>query len=805
MWRRVAAGIAQAEKTKAKRDEWAVRFYNTLKDFKFVPGGRIISGAGTPYEVTFYNCFVLPSPHDSREGILDNLKSMVDIFARSGGAGVNLSSLRPRGARVKRVNGTSSGPVNWAALYSTASFEVIQQGGTRRGALMLMIDDWHPDVVEFVEVKRDLTKINGANLSVCISDKFMDAVRADKDWDLVFPDTDDPDYDRLWNGDLEKWRSLGKKVKVYRTLKAKEIWDKICQAAWTSAEPGVYFIERANKRSNTWYFEKLISTNPCGEQPLGAWGVCNLGSMNLSTFVQGELGRGQFDYVSLEQHVRVAIRFMDDVIEATGYYFEENKKQQGAIRRVGLGTMGLGDSLIKMGLRYGSLQAMPVVEKIYKTIRDAAYEESAELAVEKGSFPAFDKEKYPQGWFVKRLPEKVREKIAKRGIRNALLLTQAPTGSTSLLAGVSSGIEPIYDFAMIRRDRIGEHVIYHPLYQKWQEEHPGEPHPGYFVSANDLSPEEHVRMQAAIQEYTDSSISKTVNAPNNHSVEDVKKLYTLAYELGCKGLTYMRDGSREGVLSHIDDKPSSRAQAEGKPVTTEAPNVIETQTEKEEIPVKPNGETPIAGNIPVHLRKRPDYLQGITRRIATPVGHAFVTINADSEGNPFEVFINVGKAGSDITADAEAIGRLISLSLRIPSDYSPKEVASQVVNQLTGIGGAHQKGFGNGRIHSLADAIAKVLSEYLAAWNEGSVAEFAGNGDGKAVARQTQEKVSEDLPEGGQQMGGSQELIKEPASEQRPLLAAEAVRRDICPKCGIASFVYEEGCKKCYSCGHSEC
>ena len=772
MWKRVAAGIAQVEKTRSDRAHWAVKFYNTLKDFKFIPGGRVLSGAGTPYEVTFYNCFVIPSPHDSRDGIIDNLKVMVDIMSRSGGVGINLSSLRHRGARVKKVNGTSSGPVNWAELYSTATHDVIQQGGTRRGALMLMINDWHPDLIEFIEVKKDLSRINGANLSVCISDSFMKAVAEDKNWDLVFPDIDDPEYDNLWDGDLEKWKSLGKRVKVFNTVRAREVWDKICEAAWASAEPGTHFIERSNKRSNTWYFEKLISTNPCGEQPLGAWAVCNLGAMNLTAFVKGELGKSEFDYQSLAEHVKVAIRFMDNVVDATGYYFEENKAQQLGIRRTGLGTMGLGDALIMMGLRYGSSKAFPIVEKIYKTIRDAAYEISADLAAEKGQFPNFDKERYLKGWFIKRLPKEIQEKIAKNGIRNAVLLTQAPTGTTSLLAGVSSGIEPVYDFAMVRKDRTGEHTLYHPLYQKWQQEYSGQLHPSYFVSANDLTPEDHVRMQAIIQEYTDSSISKTVNAPNGHSVEDVKKLYTLAYELGCKGVTYMRDGSREGVLSHMIDKKNE-------------------QKERVNGEMNPNGETPIASvNVPVRLRKRPDYLQGVTRRIATPVGHAFVTINADPDGNPFEVFINVGKAGSDITADAEAIGRLVSLALRIPSEYSPKEVARQVVNQLTGIGGATQRGFGNGRIYSLADAIAKVLAEYLAEHGLQPIEEANGNGNGKAVVKQ---------PENGEE-------VKEPTKvEPQVLLAREELRRDICPRCGIASFVFEEGCKKCYSCGHSEC
>jgi ribonucleoside-diphosphate reductase alpha chain len=772
MWRRVASGIAQMEKTKQKQKEWAARFYNTLKDFKFVPGGRVLSGAGTAYDVTYYNCFVLPSPHDSRDGIIDNLKLMVDIMSRSGGAGINLSSLRPRGSRVKKVNGWSSGPVVWAELYSTATHDVIQQGGTRRGALMLMINDWHPDVVEFIEVKKDLSKINGANLSVCLSDRFMEAVKEDRDWQLVYPDIDDPQYDAVWDGDIEKWRSLGKKIKVVNTVKARKIWDKICHAAWESAEPGIHFIQKTNERSNTWYFEKLISTNPCGEQPLSAWGVCNLGSVNLTAFVE----EGEMDYAALAEHVKVAIRFMDNVVGATGYYFDENRKNQMGIRRTGLGTMGLGDALIMMGLRYGSSEAMPIVEKIYRTIRDAAYDISAGLAKEKGVFPNYDKEKYSQGWFIKRLPREIREKIAKNGIRNAVLLTQAPTGATSLLTGVSSGIEPVYDFAMVRRDRIGEHVIYHPLYQKWQDDHPSESAPDYFVSANNLSPEEHVRMQAIVQEYTDASISKTVNAPNNHSVEDVKKLYNLAYDLGCKGLTYMRDGSRDGVLSHIESDKK--------------------QKEEVESAASGNGDTS-APREPksVYLRRRSDNLQGVTREMPTPVGSAFITINEDGHGNPFEVFINVGRAGSDIKADAEAIGRLISLALRIPSEYPQIEVVQKIVDQLLGIGGASQLGFGSNRVYSMADAVAKVLKDYLEQKREGKEVQIEeANGDGKSRVENVTETEQK------------KEEIEEPVVEQQPmLLTSTQLRRDICPKCGVASLIFEEGCKKCYSCGHSEC
>src|SRR5258707_4738432 len=303
----------------------------------------------------------------------------------------------------------------------------------------------------------------------------------------------------------------------------------------------------------------------CGEQGLPPWGVCNLGALNLSAFVNDE---GQMDWERLASASKVAMRFLDNVIDANEYFIEENKQAQLGTRRTGLGTMGLADALIKMQVAYGTEASIPLIERIYTTIRDAAYEASADIATEKGSFPSFDRDKYLQGQFIKRLPKAVQAKIKQQGIRNAVLLTQAPTGTTSLFAGVSSGIEPVYDFAMVRRDRTGEHILYHPLLQAWRDEHPDDTTPKYFVSANDLTPEEHVRVQATIQKYTDSSISKTVNAPNSHTVEDVQNLYRLAYELGCKGITYMRDGSRVGVLSHIEEKKPEQQQAQQPVVMT---------------------------------------------------------------------------------------------------------------------------------------------------------------------------------------------------------------------------------------------
>ena len=381
MWRRVARGIAKVEKPR-DRKKWENKFYSVMEDFKFLPGGRILAGAGTGFDVTYYNCFVIPNPPDSRGGIMANLTQMIEIMAHGGGVGLNLSSLRPRGARVKKVNGFSSGPINWAELYSLATKDIVQQGGSRRGALMLMLWDWHPDIEEFITVKQDLNKINGANLSVCVSDALMEAVKKDGDWDLVYPDLDDPKYDKKWTGNLEDWKKIGGKLKVLKTVKARYIWDLICTAAWKSAEPGIHFLDRSNKRSNTWYFETLIATNPCGEQPLSAWGVCNLGAMNLSAYVANK----KFDYEEFAKDVKVAVRFLDNVIDDTSYFYKENEKVAKDIRRQGLGILGIADTLIKMEVKYGGEESLKIIDKIFKTLRDNAYISSSDIALEKGSF-----------------------------------------------------------------------------------------------------------------------------------------------------------------------------------------------------------------------------------------------------------------------------------------------------------------------------------------------------------------------------------------------------------------------------------
>lgn len=786
MWRRVAHAVAMLE-PKAKREYWEDKFYTAMQDFVFVPGGRILSGAGTGYKVTYYNCFVIPSPNDSRHGILDTLSQMVEIMSRGGGVGINLSSLRGRGSRVSKVNGFSSGPCNWAELFSVATKDIIQQGGSRRGALMLMLWDWHPDVEEFITVKQDLARINGANLSVCVSDVFMEAVKNDSDWDLVFPDTKDPDYDTKWDGYLPNWIALGKKPIVKKTVKARKIWDLIAEAAWKSAEPGVVFMERYNKRFNNYYWEFINCVNPCGEEGLPNWGVCNLCSLNLSALVNSD---GEMDYEKLAETAKIIVRFQDDVVDADLYVFDEIKERQlKGERRIGLGTMGLGDALIKMKLRYGSQESLPVIDKIYKIIRDAAYDASVDIAEEKGAFPKIDIKKHLEGYFIKELPDEIKKKMKKHGVRNSVILQQAPTGTTSMLAGVSSGIEPVYEFEFIRRDRLGEHVIRHPLYDAWVEQFKKangrdpikEDRPSYFVSANDLTPEDHVYVQAGIQKYVDASISKTVNAPRGHTIEDVKRLYTLAYDLGCKGIAYMREGSRQGVLT----RPDSAEPSSGKKVET-------------------NGEVKVGTQYVPEVKPRPMVVNGSTYQVETPVGQAYVTVNTNGGNQPIEMFINVGKAGSDVTAMAEAMGRIISLMLRMASPLPPMERIRKIAAELIGIGGARSLGFGENRVRSLPDAVAKVIDRHFGFFGKGKQeAPVVTNGsNGHTASAETNgHSTSNVLP-----------ISVEPAEQPFTVPAQQMVATekrmvtvDLCPSCGEGSLVFEESCKKCYSCGYSEC
>src|SRR5215813_1844819 len=565
MMERVARGIAAVEGERA--DEWYVNFRWLLNGWKFVPAGRILTAAGTDQELTFYNCYVIPSPQDSRRGIVETLSQMMEIMSRGGGVGINVSSLRPRHAYVKGVNGRSSGSVSWGALYSFVT-GLIEQGGSRRGALMLILNCWHPDVLEFINSKREMGKITNANISVGITDKFMEAVERDADWDLIFPDTSEADYETSWDGNLEKWQAAGKPVIVYKTVKARDMWNMIVESAWSSAEPGVFFLERANKMSNSWYYDSghLGCTNPCGEQPLPGFGVCNLGAVNLSKFVVD----GAVAWADLGKTVRYAVRFLDDVIDATPYFFEENYAQQKAERRVGLNTMGLAEMLIRLGIRYGSEESVQFIDRLYRFISTEAYHASADIAAEKGPFPLFEADKFLESGYMRGTPDDVRDDIREKGMRNVTLLTQAPNGTIGTMVGTSTGIEPFYFWTYLRKSRLGKHAEQVRVVEEWQQAHPDETLPEYFVTAMDLAPEEHVKVQAVIQRWVDSSISKTCNLPNSYTVEETRRIYELLYKLGCKGGTIYRDGSRDVQVLNLkeEDKAVSERSREAAPADT---------------------------------------------------------------------------------------------------------------------------------------------------------------------------------------------------------------------------------------------
>lgn len=728
---RVAAGLAQVE-APDKQAEWRDNFRWLLDDWKFVPGGRILTAAGTEQNLTYYNCYVIPSPKDSRGGIMDTLTQMTEIMSRGGGVGINISSLRPHHAYVKGVNGRSSGSVSWGELYSFVT-GLIEQGGSRRGALMLIMNVWHPDVLEFITSKRTMGRITNANISVGITDGFMEAVKANADWDLIFPDTGVAGYDELWDGNMAAWQDKGLPVVVHKTVKARDIWNSIIESAWASAEPGVFFVERYNKMSNSWYYAPILCTNPCGEQGLPAWGVCNLGALNLAKFVTD----GQVDWPSLRLGVRYAVRFLDNVIDNTPYFFEENKQQQLSERRVGMGTMGLADMMIRLKIRYGSPESEQFLDELYKFIATEAYLASADYAAEKGAFAQFNAEKFLQSGFMQGMPGHVREAIREKGIRNVTLLTQAPTGTTGTMVNTSTGIEPFYFWSFHRKGRMGTHEERVQVYQEWVTQNPGKPLPAYFVTAMDLTPEEHVRVQAAVQRWVDSSISKTCNTPNSYTVEQTRQLYELMYELGCKGGTIYRDGSRDTQVLTLKE--------EDKPV-----------------------EKPAAPEI--KWRARPATLHGNTYRKNTPIGTAYITVNANGGGNkePFEVFINVGKAGSDVAADAEGLGRLISLILRMPSPLTPEDRVADIVAQLRGIGSGRAQGFGKNRVMSLSDAVAQVLAEHVG-------------------------------------INSTSDLPGLPDEDEGGIQLSLMPKGDLCPGCGQASLLHIEGCKKCHECGYSEC
>lgn len=1098
------------------------------EDHSFVSAGVVVS-----------NCYVVPSPRDSRGGIIETLLQMTEIMSRGGGVGINVSSLRPRQAYVKGVNGRSSGAVSWGALYSFVT-GLIEQGGSRRGALMLILNDWHPDVFDFINSKRTAGQITNANISVGVSDTLMEAVKADGDWDLVFPDTSYDDYDDVWDGDLEAWRAAGRRVITYRTVKARAVWDAIIESAWASAEPGVFFRDRYNKMSNSAYYAPIIATNPCvtgdtlvateagytpardlkvgmfirtpaglkpiekvynngvqhiyrvefsdgghlectadhklkvvrdkkyewvavselrqgdkvlvaaneafgaardlpeeavryiqkrglnvsarydrtlgflagavlgdgtlrqlpnrnsyqnvckvafgaaesewlesfrhtldaigihshithakknipqpggaalvhqsialdcyklstllirigmqpnvraahkavpqafmtldreflaglldglfstdgsvnmkrdnpmlrfstasyelaqqvrllllqfgihgriytvkrdealtydgrsmygtgvkydvvvmnegvqrfyseiglshpqkaarlkdvaenwhciggtwtaavvsiqdterdeevfdvyepntltwvtngyvsfdcGEQGLPAWGVCNLGAINLARFYDAD--KHDVDWEMLDKTARYATRFLDNIIDTTPYFFAENEAQQLSERRVGLNNMGLAELLIRLGIRYGSDESVAFIDRLYAFLMRAIYETSIELAQEKGPFPQFVADKFVQSGFMQSMPADIREQVRQHGIRNVTLTTQAPNGTIGTMVNTSTGIEPFFSWVYYRKSRLGLHEEQVPLVKEWREAHPGAAElPDYFVTAMDLTPDEHVRVQGAIQRWVDSSISKTANVPNEYTVEQVSDLYWYMYELGCKGGTIYRDGSRseQVLMLKEDDKPGAGASENGS-------GKVEQVT------------------TPHKVYPRPRQLSGVTVSRKTPFGTAYITMNSDENNCPFEVFVTVGKAGSDLQADAEGLGRMVSLQLRTTAPQNRMEMLKLIIDQLLGIGGARSMGLGAQRVTSLPDVVAGALLEHYFPPASDRQLKLPINGD----AEQPAPASAPEQPHGGIYSGA-----------------------DLCPECGTVSLIRAEGCRKCLTCGYSEC
>jgi len=787
MFDRIARHIASVETTPELQTEWEGRFRELMDDWKYVPGGRIFTGAGTGQNLTFYNCYVIPSPKDSRQGIFETLGQMAEIMSRGGGVGINVSTLRPRYAYVKGVNGRSSGSVSWASLYSFVT-GLIEQGGSRRGALMLILNVWHPDVLDFINSKKEAGKITNANISVGITDDFMAAVKNDQPWDLVFPDTSDPLYHDRWDGNLKRFQEIGGKVIKHKTVRAKDIWDNIIASAHASAEPGMYFIDRANYYSNSHYFADLPCTNPCGEQPLPAWGVCNLGHINLAKHV--EATTRDVDWNKLKRTVQDAVRFQDNVIDATPYFFNENHKQQMSERRVGMGTIGLAEMLIHLGLRYGSPQGVEFIDKLYQFIAITAYETSVDLAREKGAFPQFHTEKFLQSGYMKRMPEYIRHLVRAYGIRNVTILTQAPTGTIGTMVGTSTGIEPFFSWMYYRKSRLGVHQEHIKLAKDWLDSHPGEQLPDYFVTAMELSPEEHVQVQAAVQRWTDSAISKTVNAPEEYTVEQTEKLYELMYDLGCKGGTIYRDGSRDEQILATDHKKlgkdASDQVANGKAVIKAAMPTPQIVNYTPPPPARTPSAPPVVPQMTqVSPRKRPDVMEGSTYKVPTAYGNLYVTINEDEYG-PFEVFSQLGKAGGFFGAQTEAICRMISLGLR--SGIS----LQNVVEQLKGIRGPDPMFHNGERILSLPDAIANVLENHMKRGQKELQLEFKPVELPKLDPQPVFQAVTQDVKT------INTEFVSQKVS------MADIGHAPVCMVCGEMLRMVE-GCQKCESCGWSKC
>ncbi|WP_250460525.1 adenosylcobalamin-dependent ribonucleoside-diphosphate reductase [Microbulbifer litoralis] len=553
-WRRLARALAGVEAR--DRGRWALRFYRNLEDFRFLPGGRILAGAGTGHRVTLFNCFVMGDIEDSMDAIFERLKESALTMQQGGGIGCDFSTLRPAASRARHTGTIASGPVSFMRIWD-ATCATLLSTGSRRGAMMATLRCDHPDIEQFVDAKRDPRELRHFNLSVLVSDAFMAAVDGDREWPLLFPehqlDGDGETLERHWSG-----ARTPVPCRVLKRVRARELWQRIMRATYDCAEPGVLFVDRINRHNNLYYREQIGATNPCGEIPLPAYGACNLGSVNLARFVRAPLSaRADLDWAGIADTAALGVRMLDNVIDLSRYPLPAQRAQAQGSRRVGIGVTGLADALILLGLHYDSEAARALAARVMRTLRDSAYRSSIQLAEEKGAFPFFERDSYLGGPDIRSLPEALRDGIAARGIRNSHLVAIAPTGTISLLAnGVSSGIEPVFDFRHSRRvlTENGDYRTFEitdPAYRLWCERG-GDPEalPGIFAAARRLPPLAHLRMEAALQPFVDNAISKTVNVPEDYPFADFESLYRRAFELGLKGCTTFRPNPiTEAVLT----------------------------------------------------------------------------------------------------------------------------------------------------------------------------------------------------------------------------------------------------------------
>ncbi|HCQ56631.1 MAG TPA: adenosylcobalamin-dependent ribonucleoside-diphosphate reductase, partial [Sulfitobacter sp.] len=552
-WRRIARDLAQVE---SKADVWEDKFFNALEDFKYLPAGRITAGAGTARRVTLFNCFVMGTVPDSMSGIFDMLKEAALTMQQGGGIGYDFSTIRPRGADVLGVSADASGPLSFMDVWD-AMCRTIMSAGSRRGAMMATMRCDHPDVEDFIAAKSDPARLRMFNMSVLVTDPFMEAVKADGSWDLVFGG------------------------KVYKTVQARDLWNKIMQATYDYAEPGVIFIDRINAANNLNYCETIAATNPCGEQPLPPYGACLLGSINLARLVaQPFEDDAHLDQDAMSELVATAVRMMDNVVDVSNFPLPEQAAEAQNKRRIGLGVTGLADALLMVGLRYGSDEAAAQTEAWLKAIARASYLASVELAKEKGAFPLFDAEKFLASGTMMQMDDDVRDAIREHGIRNALLTSIAPTGTISLYAGnVSSGIEPVFAYAYTRKvlqkdgSRTEEEVVDYAV-QMWRELKGDTPLPDYFVNAQTLPPADHVKMQAAAQKWIDSSISKTINCPEDISFDAFKDVYMQAWDTGCKGCTTYRPNDVTGSVLSVSSEKTDKAPADSPDQVSEGGEIV---------------------------------------------------------------------------------------------------------------------------------------------------------------------------------------------------------------------------------------